>query len=158
MRPVKALVLIPAFSLLVVPFAAAQEYGTIRATTKLRPDGTKSTTILDPDKHTAEETVMDASKPPKVLKKTVYLLGENDIAIGAIFKDAKGNVLYKASYTRDDAGRVSEAAFSTPDDRYLGKRIFIYSGKTTQVVDYDANGVMIAQAQPVAPKGSKKRR
>jgi hypothetical protein len=147
--------------LLAAPFAWAQEtYGTIKATTKLRPDGSKSTTILDPEKHTAEETILNAAN--KVLKKTTYLLGAGDVAIGAIFYDAKGNVVYKASYTRDSVGHVTEAAFSSPDDRYLGKRVFVYTtgDVATQVVDYDADGKLIAQAQPVAPKATaaKKRR
>ncbi len=140
-----------------VSFVSAQEtYGTIKATTKLRPDGSKSTTIVDPDKHTAEETILDAGN--RVLKKTTYLLGDGELAIGAIFYDAKGKAIYQASYTRDGAGHVTEAAFSAPDGRYLGKRVFVYAnGDTaTQVIDYDANGQLIAQAQPVT-KAAKKR-
>jgi hypothetical protein len=157
---VKTLFLFLVASIFAVPFVWAQEsFGTIRATTRLRPDGTKCTTIIDPEKHTAEETLLDSKD--KVLKKTTYLLGDNDVAVGAIFRDAKGNVIYKATYQRDAAGHVTEAAFNAPDGRYLGKRVFIYgSGGDTspQVVDYDANGQQIAQAQPAAPKTGKKRR
>lgn len=143
--------------LIAAPFALAQEnYGTIHVTTKLRPDGSKSTTKLDPDSHTAEETITDASN--RVQRKTVYTLGENDVAVSATFYDGKGNAVYKATYTRDGAGRVTAAAFNTPDGRYLGKRLFVYtgSGDATQVIDYDANGQQIAAAQPVAPKGRRK--
>jgi len=157
---VKALTLFLLGSLVATSFVSAQEtYGTIRATTKLRPDGSKSTTILDPDKHTAEETITDASN--KVMRKTTYLLGEKDIATGAIFYNAKGDMVYKATYTRDGAGHVTEAAFNAPDGRYLGKRVFVYTGTndtTAQVIDYDANGQQIAQAQPVAPKAAGKKR
>jgi hypothetical protein len=145
--------------LLAAPLLWAQEtYGTIRATTKLRPDGSKSTTILDPEKHTAEETIVDAGKPPKVLKRTTYLLGDRDMAIGAIFYDTKGTVVYKASYQRDTVGHVTEASFSSPDGQYLGKRVFVYAGgdTATQVVDYDANGQLIMPAQAAAPKTRKK--
>jgi hypothetical protein len=155
---VKTPVLLLAVAFLAAPFVSAQEtYGTIRATTKLRPDGSKATTILDPEKHTAEETILDSGN--KVLKKTTYLLGDGDIAIGAIFFDAKGKEVYRASYKRDGAGRVAESTFNAPDGRYLGKRVFVYAGNDTagQVVDYDANGQIIAQAQPVS-KGTKKRR
>jgi hypothetical protein len=155
---VKAFVLLIAISCLLAPLLPAQEnYGTIHATTRVRPDGSSSTTVVDPDKHTAEETIRDGSKPPKVLKQTTYLLGENDIATAAIFKDPKGAVLYKATYTRDGAGHVTEASFTAADGRYLGKRVFVYgAGDTaTQVIDYDANGQQIAQAQPVAPKKKK---
>ena len=152
-------VLLAAF-LLAAPMLLAQEsYGTIRATTKIGPDGTKCTTKLDPDKHTAEETITDASTPPRVLKKTTYLLGEGNVAIGAIFFDAKNNVIYQATYQRDGAGHITEAAFNSPNGQYLGKRVFVYgSGETaTQVIDYDANGQAIAQTQQAAPKSSRKK-
>jgi hypothetical protein len=155
---VKAFVLLIALSYLLAPLVPAQEYGTIHATTRLRSDGTSVNTIVDPDKHTAEETILDAGKPPKVLKRTTYLLGDNDIAMAALFKDAKGAVVYKATYTRDGAGHVTEAAFTAPDGRYLGKRVFVYgaTGDTaTQVLDYDANGQQIAQSQPATPKKKK---
>jgi len=136
--------------LLVGPLAQAQEtYGTIRSTTKLRPDGSKSTTVLDPDKRTAEETIYDARDKP--MKKITYLLGEKDLAIGAIFADGKGNVSYKASYQRDGYGRVVESSFTSPDGRHLGKRVFSYGAgdKVTLMQDYDAQGQLITPAQPV---------
>ena len=137
---------------------AQETYGTIRATTKLRPDGTKVTTILDPEKHTAEETLMNSDG--KVLRKTTHILGEGDKPVGAIFADATGKVIYKASYQRDAAGRVTQSSFNGPDDRYLGKRIFYYgSGENaTRAEDYDANNQLIARPEAAKPGGSKKRR
>jgi len=168
---VKAAALLFVPLLLAVPLVSAQEtYGTIKVTTKILEGGFKSTTITDPEKHTAEEKITygdskDAQGrtiPGKLFKKTVYLLGDNDISIGAMFYDNKDKLIYKASYTRDGAGHVTEASFSAPDDRYLGKRIFVYAGgkgdAATQVIDYDANGQLIAQAQPVGPKPGKKRK
>ena len=144
---------IPAFLLALLcaaAFAHAQEsYGTIRATTKLHPDGTKSTTILDPEKRTAEETILDAAG--KVRQKTTYLLGDGDLAIGAIFYDAKGNMKYKASYKRDGQQRVIETAFTSTDDKYLGKRKFVYgTGDVARIEDYDANGTLITRPQAAA--------
>jgi hypothetical protein len=138
--------------------ARAQEsYGTIRSTTKLRPDGSQSTTVLDPEKRTAEETITDSKG--KFLQKITYLLGDGDIAIGAIFYDLKGNVKYKASYKRDAQGRVIESSFSSPDDQYLGKRKFVYgSGETARVEDYDAKGVLITRPQAVARPAATPRR
>lgn len=144
--------------LFVSSWACAQEtYGTIKATTKLRPDGSTSTTITDPDKHTAEETITNAAG--KVMQKTTYILGDRDLADSAIFYNAKGQVVYKANYKRDDAGHVLESAFSSADDRYLGKRVFVYGadGVAKEIVDYDANGQVITPAQS-ASKSSKKRR
>ncbi len=152
-----SLLLVPL--LLAASFASAQEtYGTIKVTTKLLEGGVKSTTILDPDKRTAEETLTDAAG--KTLKKITYILGERDLAVGAIFADGKGNVIYKASYQRDALGHVVESSFTAPDDRYLGKRIFVFGAgdKVTQIQDYDANGQLIAPAAAASGKSAKKRR
>jgi hypothetical protein len=138
------------------PLLRAQEsFGTIRATTKLRADGSKSTTILDPDKRTAEETITDAKDKP--MRKITYVLGERDLAIGAIFADGKGNVQYKVSYQRDAYGHVIESSFTSPDGRYLGKRVFVYGvGDTVaQVQDYDAKGQLIT---PPGGSTAKKKR
>lgn len=158
----KTFAVLIAISFLAVPLVAAQEtYGTIKVTTRLHDDGTSITLKVDPDQRTAEETTWDGGKPPKLLKKVTYLLGEKDLYLGAIFYDAKGNVTYKASYQRDGAGRISESAFTAADGRYLGKRAYVYTGAAavaTQVIDYDANGQVISQAQAVGPKAAKKRR
>jgi hypothetical protein len=55
-------------------------------------------------------------------------------------------------------GNVTETAFASPDDQYLGKRVFVYGpdGKASQVIDYDANGQVIPTAQTAAGKPAKK--
>jgi hypothetical protein len=145
--------------LLAASVAHAQEsYGTIRVTTKMLEGGFKSTTILDPEKHTAEETLVDAGG--KTVKKITYLLGDRDLSIAAIFADGKGNVTYKASYQRDAAGRVTESSFTSPDGRYLGKRIFTYGvgDKVIEMKDFDAQGRLISPAPTASGKPAKKRR
>ncbi len=110
----KTLALLLATCFLAVPFALAQEnYGTIKATTKLLLDGSKSTTIMDPDKHTAEETILDARN--KVLRKTVYPLNDRNFARGAIHYNAKGVVIYKEVYVYDFNGRITESKLLTKD-------------------------------------------
>jgi len=106
---VKALALLFVPLVLAVPLASAQEtLGTIKVTVKQLEGGFRSTTITDPEKHTAEETVtyndgkdaVGRTIPGKVLKKTVYQLGEDGLSVSATFYDGKGKVIYKASYTR----------------------------------------------------------
>jgi hypothetical protein len=157
--PVKTLALLCLAFFLAVPFVSAQEnYGTIHVITKVLPDGSKVTTKMDPDSHTAEEMTTDASD--KLLRKTVYELGDNNVAVSATFYDAKNNPTYKAIYKRDGVGHITEAAFNTLDGRYLGKRVFVYAGgdKATQIIDYDANGQQVAASQPATPKGTSKKR
>ncbi|MEO7796866.1 MAG: hypothetical protein ABIY47_03960 [Opitutaceae bacterium] len=147
--------------LLAIPLARAQNetYGTIKATTKLRPDGSKSTTIVDPEKRTAEETIWDNSGKPT--RKITYLLGDGDLAVGAIFSDAKNKVIYRASYKRDGYGHIAETSFSSPEGKYLGRRLFFYGpgDAVSRIEDYDANGLLISPPQQgSAGKSAKKRR
>jgi hypothetical protein len=134
--------------LLVAPVGRAQEYGTIKATTKMRGDGSTSTTILDPEKKTAEETI--TLPGGKVQRKVIYFMDDRNFAYGAIFYDGAGNIIYKAGYKRDERGRVTESSFTSKDGRYLGKRLFQYtSGDQASVVeDYDAVGKLIPAKAP----------
>ena len=153
----KTFALLSALLLAAGTVGAQESYGTIRSTTKLRGDGSTSTTTVDPDARTAVETIADAKG--KVLRKTTYLLGEKDMAVGAIFSDAKGAVIYKASYKRDGYGRVVECTFAGPDDRYLGKRIFTFGAgdQVAKMDDYDANGQLIVRPQAAKPGRATKR-
>ena len=158
-HPVKTFVLPLVAFFLAAPFLSAQEnYGTIHVITKVMPDKSQVTTKMDPDSRTAEETVTDAAN--KVLKKTIYNYDENNVAVSATFYDAKGNATHKAAYTRDGAGRITEVAFSLPDGRYIGKRVYVYTGttanKASQVIDYDADGKQTSVAQAAEPKSGKK--
>lgn len=144
--------------LLAAPFGVAQEFGTIKATTKLRGDGSTSTTILDPEKKTAEETITTTGG--KVQRKILYYMDERNNAYGAVFYDGAGNILYKAGYKRDERGRVTESSFTSKDGRYLGKRLFYYtSGDQASIVeDYDAAGKLIPAKRPGPGIPDKKKR
>jgi hypothetical protein len=156
---VKTVPILLASLLLTAPLARAQSetYGTIKATTKLRADGSKSTTIVDPEKHTAVETISDAGGKP--MRKITYLLGDSDLALGAIYSDGKGKVIYQESYKRDAYGHIIESSFASPEGKYLGKRLFIYGtgNGAPQIEDYDANGQLMATPGATA-KPAKKRR
>jgi hypothetical protein len=54
---------------------------------------------------------------------------------------------------------VVETAFASADDRYLGKRVFVYgpNGNASQVIDYDANGQIIPTSQTGSGRSSKRR-
>jgi hypothetical protein len=139
--------------LLAAPLACAEEYGAIKATTKLRGDGSTSTTILDPEKKTAEETI--TLPGGKVQRKVTYFMDDRNFAYGAIFYDGAGNIIYKAGYKRDERGRVTESSFTSKDGRYLGKRVFQYTSgdQASLVEDYDAAGKLIPAnvPKPVGP-------
>jgi hypothetical protein len=137
--------------------AQGEPQGTIKATTKLRPDGSRATTIVDPDKRTAEETVTDSGG--HIMKKTLFLLDDRNFAHAAIHYDAKGNIRYKENYKRDGSDRISEAILFSKDDAPLGRRVFQYDTRgRAEIQDYDASGNLIVRPQSAKPGRSDKRR
>ena len=136
-----ALILAAAF--LPLLSAHAQSGNAIKATTRMRPDGTTSTTVLNPETRTSEETIAEAGG--KVLSKTIYFLNSQNFAKGATHLDGKGKVRYKESFKFDYAGRIMESTLFTADNRPLGRRVFVYEGKLeARIEDYDAAGNLIS--------------
>jgi hypothetical protein len=131
---------------------------TVKATTRILADGSRATTVTDPDKGTAIETVEDSAG--KMLRKTLYSLDATGNTTGAVRYDSKGNIRYKESYKRDGAGRISDTYLYSKDDKLLGRRSFVYDakGNPMQVDDYDAKGNLLPKAQPSGSSGPKKRR
>ena len=129
--------------------------GAVKATTRILPDGSRATNIVDPDKREATETVTDAGG--KVLKKTWFSLDERDFTTGAVHYDAKGNIRFKESFKRDGADRITATYFYSKDDKYLGHRVFNYNAKgdVLSYDDYDAKGVLIPAKKTSTSKGKR---
>jgi hypothetical protein len=149
--------------LVLLSAGAAQAQGMIRATSTVHPDGTRTNTVVDPEKMTAEETLTD-STGKKILRKTTYLLDENNQPIGSIAYDAKGQVLYRSSYKRDAQGRIDEENVSSATGEFLRKRVYQYGAQNRVVStsEYDAQGRLmpkVAKGIPVSPgKPDKKKK
>jgi hypothetical protein len=139
-------------SLAVSTSAFAQGSDSIKATTKLRGDGSKVNTVIDPEQHTSVETVLDAKD--RVIRKTTYLLDEKNLAMGAIHYDANGKMRYQEAYQRDSAGQLVEMRFTSPEGKYLGRRVYTLVGKTLQADDYDAQGALIPTKKPATTSTS----
>ncbi len=119
--------------------------GTIKVTTKLRPDGSTATRMVDPEKRTIEESLNDSSG--KLISKTVFNTDERNIAVGATHFDAKGKVRYKEIYKIDSADRIAESTLLSATDQPLGRRVFNYDSKgNARIDDYDASGRLVAPA------------
>lgn len=123
--------------------ALGQDSVTVRASTRILADGSRATTITDPDQQTATETITDAGG--KVMRKTLFTLDATGATTGAIHYDNKGNIRYKESYKRDVTGKIASSYLYSKDDRLLGYRSFVYDskGNTVQIDDYDAAGKLI---------------
>ena len=131
------------FALAALPLVSARAQGTIKATTRIRPDGMMATTVVNPDTRTSEETI--AQPDGKVLSKTIYFLNSQNFAKGATHLDGKGKVRYKESFKFDYAGRIMESTLFAADNRPLGRRVFVYEGKTkARIEDYDVKGNLVS--------------
>lgn len=141
--------------LLLGNIAAAQEFGTIRASTTVHGDGTRSLIVSNPENGTMEETVTDAAG--KALRKIVYQVDENSLPKNAIFYDGKGKITSKAVYQRDGTGRIERETIFSANDQVLRKRIYQYGAKNkvSAIAEFDADGRPIAR--PVAPPASRGR-
>lgn len=130
--------------------------GALRATTRIFPDGSRATNVVNYEKREAVETVTDAGG--KMMRKTWFSLDARDFTTGAIHYDAKGNIRYKESFKRDAADRISETYIYDKEDRLLGHSTFIYdgNGKVIQSDDFDAKGNLIPKK--TAPDNSKPKR
>ena len=124
-------------------FCAAQEDDTsnaVHAMTVLHPDGTKTVTITDPDKHTSEASTYDGRD--KLKQKIVYTLDESNQPTSGIFYTAQNQPLYKAVYKRDAMNRISEEDDSKMNDEPIGRFVYEYGGdgKLRRIRAYDAQG------------------
>ena len=136
----------------------AQESGAIKATTTLHPDGTQTVTVTDPEKRTTEETLQTSQG--KVLRKTTYLLDDSNQPLGAIAYDAKGGILYRASYKRDGMNRIDEETISGPDGQMIRRRVYTFgaNNKVTRVDEYDAKGNLLVPPKKTSGRPDKKKR
>jgi hypothetical protein len=156
----KALLLALSFALAATASLSAQD-GAIKATTTLHPDGTQSDTVFDPEKRTAEETTRTSAG--KTLRKITYLLDDQNQPLGSMTYDAKGTLLFRATYKRDGAGRIDEETISSATGQMMRRRVYSYgpNNKVIKLDEYDGNGNLVArptkQTQSRA-KPDKKRR
>jgi len=126
--------------------AGAQDLGTIRASTTIHGDGTRSMIVNNPDTGAMEETVTDAAG--KTLRKAVYQVDESGQAKNALIYDAKGKLTSKAVYQRDSTGRIDRETIFAPNDQVIRRRVYHYGAKNkvTGIDEYDGAGQPVARA------------
>ncbi len=151
--PVKTIALILlTFSLAPLAFSQFDTPAALKSISKVQKDGTMLTTVVNPERHTTEEIHSDSSG--KVIRKTLFIFNENNVASGAVYYDGKGVIRYKERYTLDSSNRVSESAIFSATDQSLGRRVFNYDAKgNPHVADYDAAGKLMTQ-NPASTKRS----
>jgi hypothetical protein len=135
--------------------AQAPAIAPIHASTKVWQDNSVTTTVINPDTGTAEETLRDAGG--KLLKRTVYSIDARGQSTGATYYDAKGNIRYRETYTRDSYNRIVESRLVSAENAPLGKRVFVFDSKgKSRVEDYDASGRLLTPPAQKSSSSSKK--
>jgi len=122
----------------------AQDDNAIRAVTVLHEDGTRTVTVTDPDKHTAEATTYDAGN--KLMQKIVYALDDNNLPASGVVYAADNRPVYKAVYKHDDTNRISEEDDFTMDDRLIGRFVYEYGANGVRIHAYDSQGNEVEQS------------
>lgn len=151
-----------AVCLFAAPLAHAQftKGDAIKATTTVNEDGTRKTLVVNPEEQSAEETYFDGAG--KVTQRIVYPLDAHNQPMGAITYNAKGQIVAKSSYKRDESGRIGEETITNAAGQFLRRRIYSYAttNKISRIDEYDANGNLIAPPKPprAAVPDKKKRR
>jgi hypothetical protein len=142
-------------ALILLPIAAVrgQDGDAVRVTKRLLPDGSSMTIVLNPDKRTRKETIEQADG--KAVKITLYILNEQNVATAVSHFDGKGVIRYKEVYKFDFAGRISESKLFGPDDKPIGKRVYIYdASNNARIEDYDVKGNLITGKPAATASGA----
>ena len=141
----KFLLLLPLLLFALLPAARSQDDGsgspaTIRITTTLHNDGSKTVMQTDPDNHTATSSTYDHAD--RLLSKIVYDLDDQGVALGGSVFSAKGVLLYKMRYVYDDAKRVSEVDSYSVTDQLLSRQVYHYdaNNRVIRIDTFDGNG------------------
>jgi hypothetical protein len=129
--------------------AQAQDTG-VKVSIMVHDDGSRTTTTIDPEKHTQEEATF--SMQEKLLKRIVFTIDDNKLALSGIVYAANGKPVRKMVYKYDPLNRLTEEQDFTAADQYIGKFVYEYNakGKVSKIRGYDATGAEV-NASPGRP-------
>jgi len=141
--------------LLTVSSAFAQEGGvSIKVTTTLHTDGSRTDMQTDLDARTAESKTYNPAK--KLVQRETYTLDEQGRLEEGVIYDAKDKVITRVSYKYDAMGHVSDQFEKTPNGALLRRLVYRYdsNGRPIGIDVYDGAG---NQLQPNSASSSRKK-
>ena len=120
----------------------AQE-ASIKVTSVMHADGTRTETHTNLEDRTAEEKQLNAAG--KMLRRTVYQLDEQGHPSGGTHYSAKNVATYRFEFTRDTLGRISEEKDYTVDGKLFQRMVYRFgaNGKVVGIDTYDAQGNLV---------------
>ena len=138
----KTTLLALALGLLPVTGLIAQD-ASIRVSSVLHADGTRTDTQTDVEAGTSEEKTVNAAG--KMIRRTVYKLDESGKPAEGTHYSDKNVPTYKFTYTRDTLGRISEEKDYTVDGKLFQRLVYRFgsNGKVIGIDTYDAQGNLV---------------
>jgi len=141
--------------LLAVSSAFAQEGGvSIKVTTTLHEDGSRTDMQTDLDARTADSKTYNSAK--KLVQRATYTLDEQGRLEEGVIYDAKDKVISRVSYKYNAMGHVSDQFEKAPNGALLRRLVYRYdpNGRVIGIDAYDGAG---NQLQPNGAPSSRKK-
>lgn len=114
--------------------------GTVKVTTRLLPDGSKSVIKTDVDARTMETLTYDGSD--KLKQRVVYALDAQNQPATSVVYTPDGRPAYKCAYKYDSVGRVTEETNYSLKGQLLRRFVYEFGpkGNPVRVRAFDAAG------------------
>lgn len=133
--------------------------GTLKVTTRLLPDGSKTVMKTDVEAHTMEATTYNSAD--KLTQRIIYMLDAQDQPKSGVVYAPNGKPVYKCAYEHDSLGRITEERDYTLANQLIRRFVYEFGNSATavRIRAFDANGNELQQigaAVPVTKKDTPK--
>jgi len=131
----------------------AQEGGaSIKVTSVLNNDGTRTDTQKDLENHTSESKTYDASK--KLVSRWVYTINDQGFELEGVCYNAKDQIVGRVSYSYDVFGHLAEMLEKASNGTVLRRTVYHRdaSGKLTTTDFFDGQGNPLNASGDIAPR------
>lgn len=132
-----------ALILLAAAAVAGAEEASIKATSVVHPDGSRTETITNVGEKTAEERLVGADG--KIRQRTMYTLDDEGRQSGGVVYGPKGQPVSRFQFVRDAMGNIVEHRDYTVKGEVIQRRIYRLSsdGKVLGIDTYDKSGTLV---------------
>ena len=147
-----ALALVGILAVTAAPLRAQEGGATLKVTSVLNNDGTRTDTQKDLENHTSESKTYDASK--KLVSRWVYSINDEGFELEGVCFNAKDQVIARVNYSYDVFGHLAEMLEKAPNSTLLRRTVYHRdaSGKLTSTDFFDGQGNPLNARGDIAPR------
>lgn len=122
---------------------------TVKATTMLLPDGSRTDSQINYAENTLEEKTYNSGGT--LTRHVTYQLDASRQPASGVLYSPDGAVLYHFTFKRDPSGRIAEENNLASDGTLLRRMVYQYNsrGEITRLDAFDANGNAISTQQAI---------